>query len=333
MKKVALIGCAHIHTPGFVKRLLARDDVKTVAVWDPDPARSRKRAEELGAPVIETPDAVWADDGIEGVIICSETDLHEELVLAAAQAGKHMFVEKPLGLGAADANRMAAAIEAAGVLFLTGYFQRGLPAHQFLKQQIQQGTFGQITRVRFSNCHGGSLGDWFTPEWLWMTDPKRAGVGAYGDLGTHALDLMLWMLGEVEQVTATLRVVTGRYGPACDETGEGLLRFRNGVIGGLAAGWVDVADPITCLVSGTEGHAYVCNRREVFIKSEHLPGADGQSPWTDLPEAWPHAFDLFLDALNGKDVPLVGAREAAYRSVVMEALYRAAAQNAWVEVG
>lgn len=331
MKNVALIGCAHIHTPGFVKRLAARQDVKTVAVWDPDRARSEKRSAELGAPVIDDPAAVWADGSIEGVVICSETDIHADLVLAAAAAGKHMFVEKPLGLGKADADKMAAAIEKAGVLFQTGYFQRGIPAHLFLKEQVDAGTFGQITRVRAGNCHSGSLGDWFTPEWLWMTDVKRGGVAAFGDLGTHALDLLLWMFGDVRRVAAETQVVTGKYGPACDETGEALIRFTSGVIGTLAAGWVDVADPVTFEISGTEGHAWVHNRSEVYIKSEKL-GSDGKEPYTALPEAWPHAFELFLDALNGKATPLVGAREAAYRSAVMEAMYRAAAAGSWQAV-
>ena len=331
MKNVALIGCAHIHTPGFVKRLLARNDVKTVAVWDPERARSEKRGAELAAPVIDDPAVVWADSSIDGVIICSETDLHTELVLAAAGAGKHLFAEKPLGLGKSDSDKMAAAIEKAGVLFQTGNFQRGIPAHLFLKEQVEAGTFGQITRVRASNCHSGSLGDWFTPEWLWMTDPKRGGVAAFGDLGTHALDLLLWMCGTVERVVAETQVVTGKYGPACDESGEALIRFSNGIIGTLAAGWVDVADPVTFEISGTQGHAWVYDRSEVYIKSEKL-GSDGKEPYTDLPAAWPHAFELFLDALVGKDAPLVGAREAAYRSTVMEAMYRSAAAGSWQAV-
>lgn len=330
MTTVSLLGCGHIHTPGFVKRLQAREDVTVKSVWDHDPARAQLRADELNAAVIANPDPVWSDPAVQAVIICSETDRHEDLVLAAAAAGKHMFVEKPLGMAASDAYKMAAAIEAAGVFFQTGYFQRGMPAHLFLKEQIAKGTFGQITRARFSNVHSGSLGDWFTPNWLWMTDPKQAGVAAFGDLGTHALDLMLWMLGDVESVAATTQVVTGKYGPECDENGESLFRFRSGVIGSLAAGWVDVADPITSQISGTEGHAYVVNRQDVYIKSAHLEGAGELVKWTDLPAAWPHAFELFLDAVGGQDAPLVGAVEAAYRSDVMEAMYKAAAQQAWV---
>ena len=225
---------------------------------------------------------------------------------------------------------MAAAIEKTGVLFQTGYFQRGNPIHRFLKTQLDAGAFGKVTRFRMSNCHAGSLGGWFDTEWRWMADVEQAGCGAFGDLGTHALDIMLWLMGEASRVTADIDLVTGRYG-ACDEYGEGLIKFASGVTGSLAAGWVDVANPVSLILSGTQGHAYTAGG-QLFFQSALVPGADGKTPWTDLPEAWPHAFDLFLDAVTGKpDIPLVGAREAAYRSRVMEAMYRAARDHTWVE--
>ena len=330
--ELGLVGAAHIHTPNFIKRILARDDVRVKAVWDHDAARAERRAAELGAAVVASPDAIWADSAIPAVVICSETDRHEPLVLAAAAAGKHLFVEKPLGMGRADAQRMADAIDAAGVIFQTGYFMRGQPVHQFLREQIRLGNFGQITRVRHSNCHSGSLGRWFDTEWLWMTDLAQAGVGAFGDLGTHSLDILMWLMGDVARVAVTMDTAVANYGPT-DEFGEGLMVFANGVVGTLAAGWVDVQNPVTALVSGTEGHAYVCEDK-VYFKSSRVEGADGQTPWTDLPAAWPHAFELFLDAVTGGATDrLVTAQEAAARSTVMEAMYAAARDVAWVEIG
>jgi predicted dehydrogenase len=126
-------------------------------------------------------------------------------------------------------------------------------------------------------------------------------------------------------------VATGRYGD-CDEYGEGLLRFANGAVGSLAAGWVDIADPVKLLISGTEAHAHVLNG-QIFLKSDNVPGADGETPWTDLPAPWPHAFELFLDAVTGaSNVPLVPVREAAYRSTVMAAMYQAAKDHTWHDV-
>jgi len=329
MTTVALVGVAHIHTPGFIKRLNARENVQVKVVWDHQPERAQQRAEELGASTTADLEAIWADDEIEAAIICSETNRHEDLVMAAAAAQKHIFAEKPLGMGAVDAYRMVEAIETAGVLFQTGYFMRSQPVHRFLREQIQEGNLGKVTRVRMSNCHSGSLGGWFDTDWRWMADPAIAGCGAFGDLGTHRLDIMLWWMGDPTIVTAEIGIATGRYDD-CDEYGEGLMRFEDGVIGVLAGGWVDVADPVPMLISGTEGHAYEANG-QFYYKSEHVSGADGKEPWTDLPEALPHAFDLFLDALDGKDVPLVTPQEAAVRSAVMEAMYAGAKDHTWVK--
>jgi predicted dehydrogenase len=328
MVQVALVGCAHIHTPGFVKRLQARSDVKVKYVWDYNTERARQQAEALSAQTVVDADTVWADPEVGGAIICSETNRHAPLVLNGASAKKHLFVEKPLGITSEDAYRMADAIEQAGVLFQTGYFMRGDPIHRFLREQIKQGSFGKITRIRHSNCHSGSLRGLFDTDYAWMADPAQAGGGGYADLGTHSLDILLWLMGNVTSATADIGVATGRYGD-CDEYGEGLLQFENGAIGSLAAGWVDVAHPIRLVLSGTEGHAYVANG-ELYYKSEHVPGADGEAAWTELPPAWPHAFELFLDALTGKDVPLVRAREAAVRTAVMEALYAGAKTKQWV---
>ena len=331
MPTVSLVGVAHIHTPGFVKRLLARSaSVKVKRVWDPNRARARKRAAELSTQAVSSADAIWNDPEITAVVITSETDRHAELVAAAARTGKHMFVEKPLGLGAADALKMARAIDKAQVTFQTGYFMRGQPINRFLREQVQRGAFGKVTRVRASNCHAGALEDWFSAEWKWMTDPKRSGCGGFGDLGTHMLDILMWIFGDVDSVAAATAAPLKRYGASCDETGEGLLRFRSGVLGSLAAGWVDIGNPVTLAISGTEGLAWVVDGR-LYFKSKRVRGADGKEPWTDLPEALPHAFDLFFDALEGKKVPLVSAGEAAARSAVVEAFYEAARSGKWVK--
>lgn len=329
---VALVGGAHIHTPDFINRLNRRNDVKTKCVWDHDAARAQKRAEALKATVVKNVEEIWQDPQIKAVVICSETTRHRDLVLAAAKAGKHMFVEKPLGSTAKESEEMASAIEQAKVLFSTGYFMRSDPKHRFLKEQVAKGSFGKITRIHGSNCHTGSLGGWFDTEWRWMADPKIAGVGGFGDLGTHSLDIMMWLIGDVEEVTADVKVVTGRYGE-CDEAGEGMLRFKNGTMGVLTAGWVDHADPVTLLISGTEGHAAIING-QLYFRSSKVQGADGKAPWKEMPAAWPHAFDMFVNAVTGKgEQALVTVNEAAARVKVMEAMYQGAKERKWVKVG
>ena len=109
-----------------------------------------------------------------------------------------------------------------------------------------------------------------------MADPKIAGVGAFGDLGTHKLDILMWMLGDLESVTGDIRAVTHRYGD-CDETGEALLQFKSGVIGTLAAGWVDIEDPVKLQISGTQGHAVIFNDK-LYYRSEKVDDSDNRKP-------------------------------------------------------
>jgi predicted dehydrogenase len=334
---VALVGCAHIHTPGFVKLLASRPDVRVKWAWDPDPARVAVRAPELEAQAASL-DQIFADPEVKAVVICSETNRHPELVTAAAKARKHMFVEKPLGITAADSRAMAEAIEKAGVLFTTGYFMRTDPKHLFLKEQVASGAFGTITRASAWNCHSGSLGGWFDEKpgqpaesWRWMADPKVAGVGAFGDLGTHSLDILIWILGDVASVNAELKSVTRRYGDV-DETGTAMIRFESGASGTLTAGWVDVENPVTLQIAGTEGHAVVFNDK-LYFESKKVPGSKIGEPWPLLPVGPKAPLHQFVDAVLGAaGQPLVKPREAAERVAVMEAMYQSARARQWTAV-
>lgn len=332
MIKVAFVGCAHIHTPNFVERINQRDDVQTKYVWDHDGARAQINAEKLGATAVSDPNTIWHDGEVTAVIICSETNRHLSLVKAACAAGKHLFVEKPLGMGASDSRTMAELIAQADVLFQTGYFMRGFPDMQFAKAAIKAGHFGKITRIRLSNCHSGALGDWFTPEWLWMTDPLLAGVGAFGDMGTHVLDILLWWLGRLPTSgTAVVETAVSQYG-STDEYGECLLRFDDGLLATITAGWVDVADPVKWEIRGTEGHAWFSEGNLCF-KSSHVAGADGSAAWATLPEKRPHAFEQFLNALTGDSSnELISPQACARRDTIVERLYEAAKTRTWVRL-
>src|SRR5207249_1448396 len=150
--------------------------VKVKFTWDHQAERAKQCAADLKAEAGDDLTRVWHDPAVEAVIMCSETNRHEALVLEAAAAKKHLFVGKPLGMRADDAQRMADAIDQAGVLFQTGYFMRGDPIHLFLREQIKAGNFGKITRIRHTNCHSGSLRGLFDTDYRWMADLNQAGV-------------------------------------------------------------------------------------------------------------------------------------------------------------
>ena len=142
----------------------------------------------------------------------------------------------------------------------------------------------------------------------------------------------MWILGDVASVVADIRVVTGRYGPQTDETGQALIKFRNGVMGTLTAGWLDVASPVTLALSGTKGYAQIIDGKLNF-QSELVEGSRVAKVWTDLPEAPRAPLHQFVDAVAGQaGMPLVTPSEAAARVVVMEAMYKSARSGRWTRV-
>jgi predicted dehydrogenase len=334
----AFVGVAHIHTPGFVKALNARAEAGEVSVklvWDPEPERGRKRAEELGAKFVEDVSAIWSDADITAVVICAETCLHRDLVVAAAESGKDIFCEKPLGLGHADSSVMEAAITKAGVRFQTGFFQRSDPINQYIKREVAAGHLGKLTRAHYTNGHGAVLGGWFDTEWRWLADAKLAGGGALLDMGAHPLDLVLSTFsateGGIVGSKASLGNRVGRYGAEIDEYGTGLLTFASGFSATIEASWLESGPLHLPLgIFGTEGQ-FLTRDGALYYQSSHVEGMDGKSPVPVelLPAKGPHAFEIFWDQLLGKPTTVapVSIHEAALGSTVMERLYADAGRS------
>jgi predicted dehydrogenase len=328
MIKLAVMGAAHIHMPGYVQALKERTDVVVTAIWDHDITRAQKYANEMNSCVVVN--MIEALQSADSILVCAETDRHLAIVAEAAKLKKHIYLEKPIGLNGSDAREMVKMIESSGVHFQTGFGKRSYGYTRFLREQIAKGVFGKISRVRISCVHGGALRPKFDTEYRWMADPVRSGGGGFFDMGAHGLDLLIWWLGEVESATAAIGSALNRY-PNCDEFGEGVLRFKNGVVATLAAGWIDTTDPHDIQIWGTEGHAFITRDDKFYFRSDHVAGADGKLPWTKFPANQQSPFLDFLDTLAGKaEKELITAREAAYVASVMEAMYVGFREEKWV---
>jgi myo-inositol 2-dehydrogenase/D-chiro-inositol 1-dehydrogenase len=179
---------------------------------------------------------------IDLIDIASPNDTHAEIAVAAARAGKMVTCEKPLGRTAAEAERMVAAVESAGVPNSVWYNYRRVPAVTLLKLLIDEGKLGRIFHYRAQ-----FLQDWTISadlpqggEGLWRLDAAVAGSGVTGDLLAHCIDTALWLNGSVNDVTAVTETfikerkhnVTGRVEPvAIDDASAFLARFQNGSLG------------------------------------------------------------------------------------------------------
>ncbi|WP_028278976.1 Gfo/Idh/MocA family oxidoreductase [Arthrobacter sp. H5] len=133
---------------------------------------------------------------VDLIDICTPGDTHAEIAIAALEAGKHVLCEKPLANSVEEAERMAAAAEAAaqrGVLSMCGYSYRRTPALTLARELVQEGRLGTIRHVRAQY-----LQDWLSDEntpLTWRMDKEKAGSGALGDIGAHIIDAAQWITG------------------------------------------------------------------------------------------------------------------------------------------
>jgi myo-inositol 2-dehydrogenase/D-chiro-inositol 1-dehydrogenase len=207
-------------------------------------ARNEERVKKFAATWgYESCETDWrklvARKDIDVIDIASPNDTHQEIAIAAAQAGKMVMCEKPLGRTAAEAQAMVAAVEAAGVPNTVWYNYRRVPAVTLIKQLLDEGKFGRIFHYRAK-----FLQDWTISkdlpqggEGLWRLDVSVAGSGVTGDLLAHNIDTALWLNGPITEVSAMTETfvkerkhnLTGKVQPVgIDDASAFLCRFANG---------------------------------------------------------------------------------------------------------
>jgi myo-inositol 2-dehydrogenase/D-chiro-inositol 1-dehydrogenase len=198
---IGVLGCGGIASYYHLPILAAHPSVRIVAVADPAPgARERARAIVPEAAAEADPRAVLARADVDAVVVCAESGRHADLACAAAEAGKHLYVEKPLAVTLADGRAAVAAVRAAQVSATMGFNLRSHPLHQQAHGLLGDGAVGQVRAVRaiFHEPARGSR----MPEWKRR---RATGGGALLDLASHTVDLLRWHLGgEVAGATATL---------------------------------------------------------------------------------------------------------------------------------
>jgi predicted dehydrogenase len=257
-----------VHSRAYARLLTHYPDAalrpRLVAVADPEPAR---RDEATRAYGFEAAYADWHDlvehPDVDVVSVCGPNFVHREVAVAAAEAGKHIWVEKPAGRHSADTAAIAAAVEAAGVRSAVGFNYRNAPAVELARELVSTGRIGPVESVSvhlhadYAAHPDGALS--------WRFDPSLSGSGVMGDLASHGLDLIRYVAGEqtgavvdlvADQATfiaerpqptgAVSHFATaagGTLGPVGNEDHvSALLRFASGARGALESSRVAVGE-------------------------------------------------------------------------------------------
>ena len=205
------------------------DFCELVAVADLDEGRARNAAPE--AKYYADANALISAGDVDAVIISTPPSLHEALAVAAASAGKHVLVEKPMAATPDACERMIGAARAAGTLLTVGYNHRYFEALKLVRDVVRSGEIGTLTHVRGFSGHSG-LSEFKAP---WMYDKKVMGGGALMDNGTHMIDLVRYIIGDPTEVCgfATNKV----WGLEVEDEGIALLRTTEGTTASIEASW------------------------------------------------------------------------------------------------
>lgn len=331
MPRLVFLSTAHIHTKSFIENVLkATDGRRVVAVWDDVPERGRRYAEMAGALFEADLATVLAREDAEGFAICAENTRHLPLLRAALPVGKPVFCEKPLVTNVTELAEVEALLAAHPASLFCGYFQPFGAELQSVARRLEEGAFGRVTQVRLRNAHHAAYGRWFdNPDLAWFTDPALAGGGAFMDMGTHAIHALISLLGEVTEVWAEVRNVSGVY-PKCDDTGVAHLRFASGVSGTVEAGWAHTGAGNGLEVVGERGALWPTPQGYVI----GAPKVEVVPLTLDAP-ARPTRMDRLVAAIQGELTPVelaadLVATRAAVR--VMSAAYASAASGRWERV-
>ncbi|MCX4902997.1 Gfo/Idh/MocA family protein [Streptomyces sp. NBC_00878] len=266
---------AYARVPHHFPQLPVRPEL--VAVADEVPGRAAEAARQYGfATAVRDWREVVADPRVRAVSIAAPNFLHREIGVAMAEAGKHIWIEKPVGLTAADARAVAGAVAKAGVQGTVGFNYRNAPAVAAARDLIAAGEIGTVTHVRirlFSDYAAHPEG-----ALTWRYERERGGSGVLGDLASHGVDLARYLLGEIASLAADTAVfVPERARPTGATSGH--ARSAGGELGP-----VENEDYVSCLLRFASGARGVLEACRVSVGEQNnygfeIHGTKGAVSW------------------------------------------------------
>ncbi|WP_210469803.1 Gfo/Idh/MocA family protein [Sporosarcina sp. 6E9] len=346
--KLGIIGCGGIANGKHLPSLSKLDTVELVAFCDIKIQKAEKAAKQYGtegAKVYEDYKELLSDSSIDVVHVLTPNISHAEISIAAMEADKHVLCEKPMAKTSAEAKEMLEVAERTGKKLTIGYDNRFRPDSQHLHKVTSRGDLGEIY---FAKAH--AIRRRAVPTWGVFLDEEKQGGGPLIDIGTHALDLTLWMMnnykpksvmGSVYHKLGKKENAANAWGPwdpekfTVEDSAFGFITMENGATISLEASWalntLDV-DEAKCSLSGTEGGADMKDglringedmgnlyATKVELGSGGVAYYDGASESNADLEA-----RLWIESIINDTEPTVKPEQAYVVTQILEAIYESA---------
>lgn len=326
MLNVAMLSGWHAHARGYAKAVTAMEDARVSVVWDELPERGQAWAKELEAPFEPDLDAVLAREDVDAVVCDAPTNMHADIMVAAANAGKHIFTEKVLALTIAECNRIRDAVEAANVRFCISFPFRTRPGSIFAYNAVRDGLIGDLTFLRARVAHNAGSAGWLPPH-FW--GPVQCGGGAMMDLGAHPMYLIRWIAGQPKRISSTFTYHTGH---EVEDNAVSVIEFENKCIGVAETSFMSTYSPSSIELSGTDGAIFVGGPAEsIQIRSNKLDNKEWHTP-NPLPEEGPPPIRTWIDGiLHGAPIPF-DIEQGTQLTELMQYAYVAHREGRQVEI-
>lgn len=255
MKKLG-VGIIGLGQQGKIhlQNCLRLENVKVLGVADPSRA-ARTYANKMGVKnCYENYEDLLRSQGIDAVVISLPNFLHLESVMKAAEAGKHIFLEKPLARNVEEGKRILSLVNRFNMKLMVGYPLRFYPPLREIREKIVNGFFGEIEIAEGTNISCGPFASREdnmggpVPVPSWWFDKELVGGGAMMDLGCHIVDYMAWYFGEADSARGFLG---HKFNLELEDTAVGVVKFKSGPIALINVGWFSRAKMESISIHGT----------------------------------------------------------------------------------
>lgn len=246
--KVGFLGTRG-HTLKFIDLVNSFPESTAAAIWSDDPAKAEQTAEEGKILCMQTPEEVL--EKADAVVITAPNVYKKELVIKAANAGKHIFLEKPLAINKADAKEMADAVRQSGVKFYMSdpFVRNGTIG---LRNLIRDGVLGEIYGADVRIAVDRAVTPGHPPVW----NKETALGGIMADIGGHGIHVIHYLFGMPVSVTAALQYITeSAKAGGMEDQGQVIMQYADGNSAVLSASWCSGGDSAHTIVYGTKGWA------------------------------------------------------------------------------
>ncbi len=313
MIRVAMLSYWHVHAADYAKQARENPHTEIAAVWDEVSERGQQQAASLNVPYYESLDQLLARTDVDAVIVGTPTNRHRDVMVAAANAGKHIFTEKVLAVTLEEANEILRAVELNQVK-LTVSLPRLNDGYTLAIQEIlQAGLLGELTQARVRLSHNGATAGWL-PEHFFNLE--QCGGGAMIDLGCHPMYLTRLFLGMPTGASAAYGYVTGK---EVEDNAVAVLQYESGALGIVEAGFVNSHSPFSIELHGKDGSLFFGTpERRLMVRSSKSEDSSG---WEDreLPANAASAFEQWVGHIRNNTTAARNIRLAVDLTKLMEA--------------